>query len=437
MTDPEVGMGLDAVVDRANSRTGRMPKRTLTSHALCSLEIRNYRLFASGQLVSLTGTWMQRVGQDWLVLQLSHNNGAALGLTTSLQFLPYAFVSVPSGLLGDHYSKRRLLLGTQTMMGGLALALGSLDAAGLIRLWQVYLIAALLGITAAVDSPVRQAFVSELVPQDMLTNAVSLNSASFNFGRVLGPICAGLLIERIGTPTVFLLNSASFVAVIVGLMLMNESEICSPAGKIKSSSRPTQGFRYVAGHPDMLAAVLLVSVVATIGMNNLPIIMGLMARETYHAGAGGFGLLSTAFALGAFAGTMISARLTRPRRSLLFKSAWAFCAIDTVAAIAPTYWLFALALSLLGSATYLVITSANATLQLGAPTELRGRVMAVYLVAFFGPTPLGALALGYGANALGPRAVLAVAGLFSVLVVAVTALVLVRRGSPSALVPTE
>jgi MFS family permease len=391
-----------------------------------SLRIRNYRLFWLGQLVSLAGTWMQRVAQDWLVLNLTHNNGVALGITTTLQFLPYLLVSVPGGLLADRYSKRRILLTTQATMCALALALGVLDITDVLRLWHVYAIAACLGVAAAVDSPVRQAFVIELVGARDLTNAVSLNSASFNVGRVLGPLAAGALIAWAGTPVVFLLNSISFLAVIAGLLLMDPAQISTVARRTGARRQLSEGFRYVAQHGDMLAPAVLVSVVATFGMNNLPIVMGIMARATFHSGARGFGLLSTSFAAGGLIGTIVSARLARPRYDLLVLSGLAFGALECLAAGAPNYAFFSLALGMLGIATYLVITSANSAMQLASPDYLRGRVMAVYLIAFFGPTPVGALVLGYGSNALGPRAALLIAGAFSTAVTGAAVLVLRR-----------
>ena len=402
-------------------------RRVALPNTFRSLRVRNYRLFWLGQLVSLIGTWMQRIAQDWVVLNLTHNNGVALGITTSLQFLPYLLVSAPSGLLADRLSKRRILLVTQGAMCALALVLGVLDLTDVLRLWQVYAIASCLGFATAVDSPVRQAFVIELVGPDDLTNAVSLNSASFNLGRILGPLAAGGVIAWVGTAPAFLLNSASFLAVMAGLLLMDPAHIASGIRRAEASRRVSEGFRYVAHHDDMLAAALLVSVVVTFGMNNLPIVMGIMARTTFHSGARGFGLLSASFAAGALIGTIVAARLARPRYDVLAGAALAFGLIECITASAPNFVLFSLALGVLGICTYLVITCSNSVMQLGSPDDLRGRVMAVYLIAFFGPAPLGALVLGYGSNIWGPRAALLVAGSISVMVTAATlALVLGR-----------
>lgn len=392
-----------------------------------SLRVRNFRLFWLGQLVSLVGTWMQRIAQDWVVLNLTHNNGVALGITTTLQFFPYLLASAPGGLLADRHSKRHILLATQSTMCALALVLGVLDMTGALRLWQVYAIASCLGFAAAVDSPVRQSLVIELVGQRDLNNAVSLNSAIFNVGRILGPLAAGVVIAWVGTAPAFLLNAASFLAVIAGLLLMSPTRVPSVAGRSDTRQRISEGFRYVARRDDMLGAALLVSVVATFGMNNLPIVMGIMARATFHSGARGFGLLSASFAVGALIGTIISARLARPRFDVLLVAAIAFGLIECVAAAAPNYVLFSLALGMLGICTYLVITCSNSTMQLGSPDDLRGRVMAVYLIAFFGPTPLGALVLGYGSNVLGPRAALLTAGAISVVVTAGAAALMLRR----------
>ncbi len=389
-----------------------------------SLQVRNYRLFASGQVVSLTGTWMQRVAQDWLVLQLSHGSGTALGITTGLQFVPL-LASLYGGVLADRYNKRRLLVWTQVSMALLALALGLLVVTDMIRLWHVYLLAFLLGAASAVDTPTRQALVSELVGAELVTNAVSLNSATFNAARILGPAVAGVMISAIGTGPVFLVNAASFIAVITSLLLMRDDELFGSKRVARRPGQLREGVAYVRTRPDLLLPIILVGIVGTFGLN-FQMTTALVASNVFHHGAASYGLLSTALAIGSLLGALGSARRGRPLLRLVIGSAFLFGVLETVVAMMPTYWTFFALLIPTGAAVLTFTTSANSTVQLGASPVMRGRVMALYVLVFLGGTPFGAPLVGWIAQVAGPRWSLLVGGLASAVAAVVIGAVLAR-----------
>jgi len=392
-----------------------------------SLKVRNYRLFASGQVVSLTGTWMQRVAQDWLVLNLSHNSGTAIGLTTGLQFAPVLFFGLYGGVIADRYNKRRVLVMTQIAAGLLALALGLLDLTGAVQLWHVYVLAFALGMTTAIDSPVRQSFVTELVGPSLLPNAVSLNSATFNTARVLGPAAAGLLIAASGTSWVFLINAASFLAVLAVLLLMRDDELFAgkPIARRKGAVR--EGLNYVRRRPELVAITGLVGVIGTLGFN-FQLTSALMVKNTFHHGAGSYGIISATYAFGALLGALASARRSAlARRRLVFIAAASYGLIEILAGLMPTYWTFFALLIPFGFATLTFSTAANTTVQLAAAPAMRGRVMALYLIVFMGGTPIGSPFIGWIAEVAGPRWSLITGGVASALAAVVAALYLTRR----------
>jgi MFS family permease len=377
-----------------------------------SLRIRNYRLFALGQLISLVGTWAQHVGQDWLVLELSGGDGLALGIAVALQFGPMLVLGLYGGLLADRYPKRMLLVRVQIFMGVLALALGVLTATGAVRLWMVYVLAGLLGVATVVDNPTRQAFVSELVEPEDVPNAVALNSATFNLARILGPAIAGLLISQIGVAPVFFVNAASYIAVVIGLRRIRESDLRIGARAARARGQLREGFRYVIGHRDLLAAMVLTLVVATFGLN-FRVTLALMAKGPFDGGAGTYGLLSAVLAGGAVTGALVSARRRRPRQSVLVVAAVLFGACEALLALMPNQLVFLLLLAPTGALVITFSSTANATVQLGASDEMRGRVMALYALVFLGGTPLGGPMMGWIAETWTPRASLAVGGLLS------------------------
>jgi MFS family permease len=401
----------------------------VSSGTFRSLHVRNYRLFAGGQVVSLTGTWAQRIAQDWLVLDLSGNSGVALGVVTALQFLPVLALGLWGGVLADRYDKRRMLVGVQVAMGVLALLLGLLDLTGAVQLWQVYALSFALGIASALDTPVRQSFVVELVGPDDLPNAVSLNSATFNSARIVGPAVAGVLISTVGTGWVFLGNAASFVAVVSGLLLMRSDELHVGTRVVKARGQVREGLLYVRNRPDLLVPITLVAVIGTFGLN-FQITMALVAKQVFSAGAGSFGLLTSMLAVGSLVGALASARRSGPPRvRRLLLSALAFGVLEVLVGLAPTYAVMAALLVPTGVAVLTFTTTANTLIQLGSAAHVRGRVMALYALVFLGGTPVGAPLIGAVAQSLGPRSGLLVGGVVSAAAALVGAWYLTRTRS--------
>ena len=391
-----------------------------------SLRVRNYRLFASGQIVSLSGTWGQRVAQDWLVLELSGNSGIALGITTGLQFLPVLIFGLYGGVLADRYDKRKLLLGAQAAMGVLALALAVLDLTGAVALWHVYALAFALGIASAIDTPVRQAFVSEMVGPDDLPNAVSLNSATFNSARIVGPAVAGLAIAAFGTGWVFAANALSYVAVLAGLHAIRPAELFPSKRLVRAKGQLREGLSYVRTRPNLLVPMVLVFMVGTFGLN-FQITLALVVKEVFGRSAGAYGLLSAFLAVGSLLGALASARRSGPpRQRTMLAAAGVFGLLEVAVGLAPTYELMALLLVPTGIAVLTFTTTTNAILQLGSAPQVRGRVMALYILVFLGGTPVGAPLIGALAEAFGPRSSIVVGGLVTALSAVVAAVVLTR-----------
>jgi MFS family permease len=367
-----------------------------------SLRVRNYRLYASGQLVSLTGTWMQRVAQDWLVLQLT-NSGTALGLVTALQFGPALLLGMWGGVLADRLDKRRLLMATQSALAVLALVLGLLDVGGVVRYWHVLLLAALLGVVAAVDTPVRQAFVVEMVGRDDLANAVGINSTIFNSGRILGPAVAGVTISAVGTGWAFIANALSSVPVVAALAAMRTAELHPSPHLERAKGQLREGIRYVRRRGDLVVSMVLIAVVGTFGLN-FQITTALMAKQVFHRGATGYGLLSTSLAVGAFIGAVLATRRTRrPSQLFLVGASALFGLVEMAAGSMPGFASTALVLVPTGVVMLTLTTAANASVQLGVAPTMRGRVVALYLICFMGGTLVGAPAIGWLAEVLGPR----------------------------------
>lgn len=391
-----------------------------------SLRNRNYRLFASGQVVSLSGTWGQRVAQDWLVLELSGNSGIALGITTGLQFLPVLLFGLYGGVLADRYDKRRLLLGAQAAMGLLALVLAVLDLTGSVQLWHVYALAFGLGLASVVDTPVRQAFVSEMVGPDDLPNAVSLNSATFNSARIVGPAVAGIAIAAVGTGWVFAANALSYVAVLAGLQAMRTADL-HPANKLaRAKGQLREGLAYVRARPDLLVPMVLVFMVGTFGLN-FQITLALVVKEVFGRGAGSYGLLSAFLAVGSLVGALASARRRGPpRQRTLFAAVLLFGLLEVLVGLAPSYEVMALLLVPTGVAVLTFTTTANSIIQLGSAPEVRGRVMALYILVFLGGTPVGAPVIGALAEAFGPRSSIVAGGIVTALSGVVAAVVMTR-----------
>jgi MFS family permease len=395
-----------------------------------SLSIRNYRLYASGAVVSNVGTWMQRVAQDWLVLQLTANSGTALGITTGLQFLPILLLSPYAGLIADRFPKRRLLQVTQLMLAGPALVLGVLAVTGVAQTWHVYLLAFAFGIGSAFDAPARQSFVSEIVGPDDLTNAVGLNSASFNLARMIGPALAGLLIAALGsgvsaTGAVILVNAVSYGAVIYSLQRMRERDLTPAVREERHKGMIRDGVRCTLARPDLMLVLTIVFFAGTFGLN-FQLTSALMATEVFHKGAGEYGLLGTTLAIGSLSGALLAARRGRIRHRLVILAAVAFGVAEIVAGVLPSYLTFALWTPVLGLASLTMITSANATFQMSVAPAMRGRVMALYMMVFMGGTPLGAPIVGWVGQTFGARWTLVGGGAVTILGTALAVLVFSR-----------
>ena len=372
------------------------------SSTFASLAVHNYRVYAAGGILSNTGTWMGRVAQDWVVLtELTDNSGTALGIVTGLQFLPMLLLAPWTGSVIDRVPKRLLLMVSQAMLGLAALAGGVLVVTGTAQLWHFYLIALATGLATAFDNPARQSFVSEMVPMDRLANAVALNSASFNLGRLAGPGAAGLVIAAVGSGPALLVNAASFVAVIFALTLMRSSEL-SPAPRVRGRGSVLGGLRYVRSRPDILLVLVLVFVLGTFGLN-FQMSIALMATEVFDRGAEGYGFLGTLLAVGSLSAALLAARRNQPRLRVLLLSLVGFTVASTAAALAPTYWTFAVALALCGMTALSATTTANAMVQMRSDPSMRGRVMALYMALFVGGKPIGGPIIGVIGDALGAR----------------------------------
>ena len=368
---------------------------------------------------------MQRVAQDWLVLELTHNSGAALGITTGLQFLPLLLFSLWGGAFADRYSRRMLLMVTQALMGGLALLLGVLALTGNVEIWQVYILAFALGLITVVDNPTRQTFVAEMVGRGAMSNAIALNSAVFNLARIAGPAVAGLVISALGTPAAFLVNAASYGAVLVSLKLMRPADLY-PAERVpRAKGQLREAMRYVRARPDLLLLLTLIFFVATFGMN-FQVTTALMSRQVFGTGAGAFGIASAVFAAGALGGALLAARRSKPSMGLLMLTAFGFGVLEVLTALMPDFISFLVLLLPTGLVILTFTTAANSATQLATSPEMRGRVMGLYLLVFLGGAPLGSPLAGWLAEEFGPRMSMVCGGVISAVAAAVITLLLAR-----------
>ncbi len=366
-----------------------------------SFQSYNYRLFFFGQIVSLTGTWMQTIGQAWLVLDLTHSP-LALGTVTMLQFLPVSLLVLFGGVIADKLPKRRVLVLTQTAAMSQAFILAFLIWSGLIALWQVYVLAAMLGLTNALDNPTRQAFVVEMVGRDDIVNAVALNSSLFNSARLIGPALGGVIIAVVGVGAVFFINGVSFIAVIIGLMLMKPAlfHTMPRSGDGRLLEQLAEGLRYSLRTPAILFILILMAAIGTFGYN-FTVVLPLLARNVLHVGSIGFGAMTSAVGVGSLVAALALATYRKTSRRTLLLGATAFTIL--LAAVAASHW-YALTLVLLvalGVASITFTATANSTLQMSAPDHLRGRVMSLYMLLFVGTTPIGGVLTGVVAERIG------------------------------------
>ncbi|GAA1827466.1 MFS transporter [Luedemannella flava] len=381
-----------------------------------SLKVRNYRLFFTGQLVSLIGWWMQAIGQDWLVLDHTDNSAAALGAVTALQFAPVLLFTLYGGKLADRYDKRVLLLIANAIWTVLAIGMGVLVLSGGVTLGAIYVFAFLLGLVNAVETPVRQAFVSELVGPKLLPNAISLNATAFNTARIVGPAVAGVAVAAFDVGPVFLINGISYVAALAGLWFMRPADLFRDGLKVAKDGpapRIVDGLRYVWRRPDLALPIALVLVIGLLGFN-FQLTLALIAKTVFETGAAQFGLLTTALAVGALGGALASTqRRARPTSATVLGSAAIFGALETAVGFAPTFASMVVLLLPTGFFMVYFAQAANQRVQLGTDAALRGRVMALYVMVFLGTTPLGALLVGWLSSTFGPRPSVWVGGLAS------------------------
>ena len=377
-----------------------------------SFRHRNYRILFPANAASNIGTWAQRVAQDWLILQLTDNSGIYLGLVTAVQFAPVLLFSLQGGALADRVNKRKLLIFTNFIGALSSLGLGFLVLAGDVQVWHVFFFAATLGISSAIDAPIRQSFTSEIVGHSDIANAVSLNSANFNAGRLVGPALSGFLIARFDTGPSFLINAFTYLFVILALLRMRESDFFIQEKKVTQGT-VREGLEYALARPDLYVVMLVVFFVATFGLN-MQIINALMATKEFGKGPASYGLLGSYVAIGSLTGALISARLERFRRTIfVIKGGVIFSLAITLLSIAPTYTWYSLWLPLCGLSALTMLITANSLIQVNSDPAIRGRVSGIYLLIFMGGTPFGSPLIGWLVEVIGVRQTIALCGLIS------------------------
>lgn len=402
--------------DTTRPATKQNPRQ---SRMFASLANPNYRLWFVGALISNVGTWMGRVAQDWLVLtELTEHSSVALGTVTGLQFLPILLLAPWAGAFADRFPKRKILMVTQAALAITAFITFLLVATNTAQLWQIYALATLQGVATAFDNPTRQAFASEIVDVSMLANAVALNSASFNAARLIGPGVAGLIIGAWGVAPTLLVNTFSFVAVLIALRMMN-AETLHPAPQRRGRGAIREGIAYVAHRPDIQVVMFMVFMLGTFGMN-FQITNALMATMVFHKGAEEYGILGSIMAIGSLSAALMAARRARPRLMILVGALAGFAIATTGLGLAPSYTLYAILLIPTGLCALTVMTTANSTVQLAVDPVMRGRVMALYMAIFLGGTPLGAPIIGWIGAAFGPRWTILVGAIATGLTVLIT-----------------
>ena len=389
-----------------------------------SMSVRNYRLYFAGQLISTTGTWMQSIAQAWLVLQIT-GSGVALGVTVALQFTPVLLVGAWGGLVADRVDKRRLLVGTQAAAGLLALVLGSVTALGVVQLWMIYVLALGLGAVNALDNPARRAFVVEMVGAEHVSNAVSLSSAMFMAARVIGPAIAGLVIASFGVSWCFFANGVSYSAAVIAFLAMRENEFFSVEPVPRRKGQLREGLRYAWSTPALRLPLVLTAVIGTLAFN-FQVVLPLLAKQTFSGDADTLGVLYASMSIGSVIGALVSAHEAQATRRFVLAAALAFGAALVAAALAPTFAVELIVLVPVGAAGIAFTAMANGVLQTETAPEMRGRVAALFTVAFLGSTPIGGPIIGWVSQQLGPRAGLWVGGV-ATLAVTVAAIAAIRR----------
>jgi MFS family permease len=375
--------------------------RAVLSTTFRSLRVRNYRLFATGQLVKLIGVWMMFTAQDWLVLDLSHNSPGALGGVSALQFAPVLLLTLWAGKLADRYDKRFLLIAANAVFAVTAIVFALLVASGAVELWHVFLFAALLGVANAIETPVRQSFVSELVEQPLLPNALALSAATFNTARIGGPALAGVALALFHAGPVFLIATALSIAPVFSYAVMRPADLYRGERPGKKDTRILDGLQYVWKRNDLLLPIGVMAAIGMIGFN-FPVTLASLAKINFHAGPSSFGLLTTCLALGSLGGALVgSLRRARPGAYVVLLAAIAFSVLEFIVGFSPNFVTAALLLVPTGFFSIFLAQAANHRVQMGVDPEFRGRVMALYVLVFLGSTPIGASLAGWWGERFG------------------------------------
>jgi MFS family permease len=393
--------------------------------AFAALSSRSYRIYISGQSLANTGSWMQSIAQDWLTFSLTHSS-TAVGVTMALQFLPMLLLGLHTGAVADRVPKRRILLTTQSLNGVATLALAVITISGAVRATDVYAFALLTGLIFAFDSPARQAFATEVVPEGQLRAAISLNAAVFQATRLIGPAIASVLIATAGTGWVFALNAACYLGPTIGLLLLRPGDLHPAPAAPKDQSTASAAFRYLRGRPDVLWTIFLVGMLGTFGLN-FPIVLTAMAKSAFGGNASTYGLFNIVLGLGSAAGAVLAGAGTRPRTRAIVTTAAAFGLLQAVAALAPDIAIFLTLLVVMGFVNLVCQAMANASVQLAVDPEIRGRVMGLYMLVFIGGTPLGAPVIGAITSHYGARTGMLVCGVIPAVAAVVTAVAVARR----------
>ncbi len=403
-----------------------------------SLRHRNYRRFYAGNLLSNTGTWIQRVAQDWLVLQLTHS-ATALGIVTSLQFGPSILFSIHGGSLADRFDKQRWIVATNSVAAACAFAIGGLVETGHITIGWIYVIATVLGVASAIQAPIWQTFVHDLVGRDDLANAIALNSTNFNIGRLIGPALSGYLISLFGTGPSFIVNGVTYAASIYALVTMRRSEyFMAESHAHKAADNGVRaGLRYLRGRKDIIVVLVLVGFAGTFGLN-YQMFMALMSTDVFHVRADSFGTLGSVMAIGSITGALAVAQRRRsPDVRMVQWLVIGFGIITALAGLAPTYVTYALALPFAGFGALSMLSSANAFVQGSTDPAFRGRVMGVYMLVFMGGTPIGSLGLGWFVEHYGVRLAINAFGGIVALVALLTLLIPAARSASQRVEPAH
>jgi MFS family permease len=405
--------------------TADIPVSGTTSTTFAALRVPNFRIYLSAHAIASTGTWMQNIALEWLVLELS-GSPAAVGIAMACQFLPMLLIGMYGGVIADRYPKRVVLMVTQTLNGLLSGALAVLTITGHVRVEHVYLFALAAGLVFVVDNPTRQVFVNEVVPQQYVRNAIALNAAVFQTSRLVGPAVAAVMIATVGTGWAFAANALSYLAPLAGLLLIRSADLLPTPAVERAPGQLRSALRYVVARPHVAWTIVLVGVVGTFGLK-FPVVLTAMADETFAGGAQLYGLFNVVLAVGSVAGALVAGGRTHTRLRTIVLAGAAFGAAQFAAALAPGLGVFLVALVAMGMVNLAFQAMANSSVQSWVDPEVRGRVMGLYMLAFVGGTPLGGPVIGWITDAFGARVGMAVCGLLPLLAAVVVAAVLARH----------